>query len=391
MIILKVTNVKLGIDIRHLSRGYSGGIAEYTINLLDALVRNFPEETFKLFSSGRYPPDIANKWLMHKNISLHHLALPNRFLDPTSRLLAIPSVDKFIGGVDVFLSPHFLLTALSDKCRRVMIIHDLSFVRYPEFFSVRDRLWHWLMSPKTQVKLADVVVSVSDSTKRDLISIWRIDRNKIHTVYPGIAQFAEHTSINYARLVADRYNLPDNFILALSVIEPRKNYVSLIRAFEVFKTAHPDTSKDLGLVIAGPLSKRSDEVSRAVKSSLFSKAIFLPGFIDEKDKAAIYRLAKVFVYPSVFEGFGFPPLEAMAAGIPVIVSARASLPEIVANAALCVDPYDISALASAIMTMLEDTEARDFLVNAGLNRAASFSWDQAAQRIYHLCSQAAAS
>lgn len=375
--------MKVGIDIRHLSARQNGGIAEYTINLIDNLSALYPNTEFKIFSAGRSIPNIASRWQKKENILLKHFNLPNRFLDSALRFSKKPFIDNLLGGVDVFLSPHFLLTSLSSRCPHVLVMHDLSFIRFPELFSLSDKIWHGLMNPRNQVFKADHIIAVSHSTKKDLINIWNIPESKINVVHSGIdPSFTDIISQdNRKEMVRGKYNLPANFILALSAVEPRKNHVNLIRAFTELKKRHIGFTKDVFLVIAGSYSK-NNKIFQEAKSSPYKDSILFTGFIDAKDKPFIYDLARIFVYPSLFEGFGFPPLEAMSRGIPTIVSSRSSLPEITDDAAVNVDPYNISALALVMKELFEDENIRQFLSKKGKIKAAEYNWNKTASAVY---------
>ncbi len=381
----------VGIDIRHLAARRSGGIAGYTVHLVDYLSKVFPNTTFKLFSAGRSSSFAENIWLKKSNIVLKHINVPNRFLDPSLRFLKIPHIDRFMGGVDVFLSPHFLLTALSVSCPRVLVIHDLSFVRFPELFSRQDKLWHGLMDPKSQAQKAARIVAVSLATKKDLINIWGISSKKIEVIYSGIeASFLDRLAQSEEKEeIKKKYNLPERFILALSVIEPRKNYINLIKAFEILKSSQNKSIENLSLVIAGPLVHGAATTIAAAKRSPLSSRIIFTDFIEEKDKPLVYDLSDIFVYPSIFEGFGFPPLEAMARGIPTIVSNRSSLPEITGEAALSIDPYNISALAGAMGRLLEDIDAHSFLKQKGRDKAKTYDWNNTAKQVHFILEQTA--
>ena len=374
----------IGVDIRHLLASQEGGIAQYTVCLLDKLIEKFPASTFKLFYSGRKISAIAKRWEEKNNVVIRHLKLPNRFLDPAFKFLSYPKIDQLIGGLDVFLSPHFLLTPLSVACPRVLVIHDLSFERFPGFFSHRDLLWQNFMHPKSQAQHADAIISVSGSTRRDLMAIWGIDGGKIKVVYPGIGFISDgrKNNIQEHEKIIKKYSLPENFILALSVIEPRKNYNGLIMAFELFDEISFPKNKNISLVIAGPKPKSAREVVLAVGRSKLRDRIFLPGFIDEADKACLYAAARIFVYPSFFEGFGFPPLEAMALGTPTVVSNRSSLPEIVGDAAIAIDPHNISEMARIMAELFADDNVRNILSEKGKIKALEYEWGRTAEQIY---------
>ncbi len=414
--------MNIGIDIRVLARGIRTGVEEYTINLLSRLLslparnttpaRQFYDQggghsvanrkqeiNYKLFYNAYRKVELNYPWLALDNVYLKSYKIPNRFFFIGARYLNGPKIDKLLGGVDVYFNPHFFVAPLSRGCRKVITFHDLSFEHHPEFFSKRKRLWQkLLMNTKKEAEKADKIIAVSNSTKGDLINLYGIDSDKIKVVYSGVAKRFKPLSVilkepirateescgsfsgfftgvqNY-KAVKKKYNLPDKFILYFGTIEPRKNIVGIIKAFELLKK-----DKSLKLVIAGAKGWLYSDIFKAAKNSKRSQDIFFTGFVDDKDKPFLYNLAELFVYPSFFEGFGFPPLEAMACGLPTIVSCNSSLPEVVGKAALMVDPANIDELAWAMEIALTDNELRKRLIEAGIKRAEKFSWQKCAEK-----------
>jgi glycosyltransferase involved in cell wall biosynthesis len=178
--------------------------------------------------------------------------------------------------------------------------------------------------------------------------------------------------------VAQKYHLPKRFILYFGTIEPRKNIVGLIKAFELLKEKNKDF-KNACLVIAGGKGWLFRDIFEAAEKSKYAKQIIFTGFVSPEDKVYLYNLAELFVYPSFFEGFGFPPLEAMACGVPTITSNTSSLPEIAGEAALMIDPYDVEELAWAMEEILSDGNLSKELGKRSLDRAKMFSWDKCAE------------
>jgi glycosyltransferase involved in cell wall biosynthesis len=282
----------------------------------------------------------------------------------------------------------------------MMIFYDLSFLRFPEFFSGSKRLWHGFMSPKKQAQKADLIVAISESTKQDLVDFYGIEPRRIKVIYPGIDEkFKIIYNQEILSRVSRRYNLPEKFVLYFGTIEPRKNILGLIKAFENIKKEKngkileidwqgfegfvrgrkekPFDYSRLKLVIAGTKGWLCDEVLRAAKNSEFKDDIVFTGFVAEEDKPYLYNLADVFVYPSFFEGFGLPPLEAMACGVPTVVSHKSSLPEVVGDSAIMIDPQNVDELSFAIKEILENQELNNYLRKRGVERAKRFNWDKA--------------
>jgi glycosyltransferase involved in cell wall biosynthesis len=252
------------------------------------------------------------------------------------------------------------------------------------------------MNTKQEAKKADKIMADSFSTKEDLVNIYKIDPAKIKVVYLGVSKDFKPIKKDNPQLkrVRKKYSLPASpsggpkpFILYFGTIEPRKNLILLIKAFEalkektIWKGFEGDVFSDLKLVIAGAKGWLYKDIFKEVENSKYKKDIIFTGFVDDKDKPHLYNLANLFVYPSFFEGFGFPPLEAMACGVPTIVSNASSLPEIVGDGAVMIDPYNVDELAFAIRKVLEDKDLRENLIKKGLKQAKKFSWDKTAQEV----------
>lgn len=268
--------------------------------------------------------------------------------------------------------PNVRLMPLNPMSPLVAVAHDLSYERFPELYSWQRRVWHRLVRARYLLQSADHVVAVSEATAGDVRSLYGVSENRVSVVYSGVPGAGEVSS--KARAVAKaRYNLPEQFVLYLGTLEPRKNVVSIIRAFDVI--AH-SVSHDL--VIAGSPGWLMKEFNKALAGVKHRSRIHVTGFIREQDKMALYELADLFVYPSLYEGFGFPPLEALLNGTPVVTSLNSALPEVVGEWATLIDPYDRSELALVMKELLNDLPE----VSEEDKRAIreKYSWDEAARQ-----------
>jgi glycosyltransferase involved in cell wall biosynthesis len=289
------------------------------------------------------------------------------------------SLDKLLGGVDIFLIPNFLFFNLSKNAKRILIVHDLSFEIYPEFFTGKSRLWHYLINPKKICQQADIIIAISENTKEDIINLYDIDPEKIKVIHQGLNEiFLNQISDEEKKSAIRKYNLPKNYIFYLGNLEPRKNVTSLIAAFEKINDLN------LHLVIAGGSAWKYKKIYNLARQSKAKDRIKFLGYIDHKDKPALYSLAKIFVYPSIYEGFGLPPLEAMACGTPVITSHNSSLVEVVGPAGLLIDPNNINDLTQAIQSLLTDPKLLNQLKDRGSNQVKKFNWPKAAQNILNI-------
>ncbi|OGN09670.1 MAG: hypothetical protein A3J46_01620 [Candidatus Yanofskybacteria bacterium RIFCSPHIGHO2_02_FULL_41_11] len=370
----------IGIDIRILGNPVKSGIEEYAENLIPHLIREGKDLQFKLFYSSSKNSLPKYDWLSNTNVKLYEFNYPNNLLFTSSRFFNRPFIDKMIGGADIFFFPHFFISSLSPSCKRVTTFHDLSYLHFPEFLTLRKKIWHNLqMKPEWQARFSDKVIAVSESTKNDLINFYKIDPARIEVIYSGIGL---RLNLNQERFNLNKFkaqkNLPDRFILFLSKLEPRKNAVGVIRAFDNLKT---DLKyKDVGLVIAGSSGWLSEDIFKKANRSKYKNQIIFTGQVSNEERFLYYRAADIFIYPSFFEGFGFPPLEAMSCGTPVITSQNSSLPEVVNSSAVIIDPFNMSELELWITKLLDDKNLFNLMAKKGIDQASKFNWRNTATR-----------
>ncbi len=368
-----------------MDKHYSG-VSEYTFNLLNHLLAQDTDSDYALFYNSWHNIENRMPKFTSSRVKISHSSYPNKIFNYLlQKTLQQPKVDEIVGGVDIFLSPHINFLALSPYCKKVITIHDLSFLRYPEFFSRRKNFWHRTIRVEKLIARFDKIVAVSENTKNDLIELCGVAPEKIQVIYSGLASEYKVLDKTYSGLAAVRakYDLPEKFILYLGNIEPRKNIAGLIRAYNTLRVEHPELS-DLKLIIAGATGWRIKDTFNELNASPYIADIKFLGYIDRADKVYLYNLAQLFVYPSFYEGFGFPPLEAMACGTPVLTSNISSLPEIVADAAITIDPNNINAIAEAMAEILTNNELRADLIGRGLERVKEFDWNKTAQEYLEL-------
>jgi glycosyltransferase involved in cell wall biosynthesis len=354
----------------------SGGIGRYTKGLVTTLARLDTTHQYRLlttkdasladlqlfnnyanFSHCRYP--LAERWM---TIGWHRFYLP------------IP-VEWFAGEVDLFHSPNFILPP-TRHAKTLLTVHDLSFMRHPQGAWPSLRNWLNKVVPRSLAR-ADHVLADSEHTKRDLIELFSLSADNITVVGAGVEpRFQLLTDITQRDAVRARYRLPEKFILGLGTLEPRKNFVGLIQAFEdspVRETHH--------LVIGGGKGWLYEEIFATAAASPMAERIHLIGFVADEDLPLLYNLADVFAYPSHYEGFGIPVIEAMACGTPVVCADNSCLPEVAGQAAMLVKATDKAALAAALYTLVTDMTARQQAIERGLQQARQFTWEAAAQRL----------
>lgn len=368
----------IGIDIRVLGSDTKSGVEEYTENLLAHMLSLDKNIKFKLFHSSLRNDLKKYDWMNLPNVEVFSFRFPNKLLFSLSRLFNWPQVDKFIGGADVFFSPHFLLASLSSDCKRVTTFHDLSYIRFREFFSWRRNIWHkFQIRPSSWSNPSDKIIAVSQSTKKDLIERYDFSSNKTKVIYSGISKSIFRPQESQLDLFRKEHNLPNHFILFMGKLEPRKNISGLIRSFNLLKGLCE--FKDLNLVIVGSPGWLYKNIYREAKNSPYKNNIIFENYIKDEDRKFYYSLASLFIYPSFFEGFGFPPLEAMVCGTPVIASFNSSLPEVVGDGGILVDPHNVVDISESIKSILSDSGLRERLVRNGLKRVDNFSWEKCAR------------
>lgn len=348
------------------------GVEEYTIGFVKRLLEQDSENYYVLFFNSFKKIEGDLSWLEgKKNVEIRNYGFPNKLLNFSMWFFGWPRIDVMLGGIDTFFAPNISFIALSKSCRFVLTVHDLSFERFPQHFSPKRRLWHFLLNPRKLCKRADKILAVSESTKFDLLSIYGIDKDKVEVMAPLIDYefFLSKKLTKSEKLkIKKKYKLPEKFILFLGTIEPRKNIISVLRAFESLR-CRKRTDKNLKLVIAGSLGWSYKNILEAIEKSDFRKDIVLTGFVDDQDKPAIYGLAETFVYVSFFEGYGFPPAEAMASGVPVVTSSCSSMPEVVGDAAILVDPYRPFDVVLALEILFSEKDVYNGYIRKGIARA----------------------
>jgi glycosyltransferase involved in cell wall biosynthesis len=366
--------MRLAIDLRSIiaSSEKISGVENYTLNLFN----NFknPRIDYLPFYNSFEKRDLHKALKIHRDIKISQI--PNKILN-LSLKFGFPKFEQLYGDFDCLFMPDLRPFAIDNKTKLAITVHDLSPVIDPEFYSLKRRLWHKVLSYSSSFKRANIIFAVSEYTKSDLVNFFNLEPNKIKVVYPGIDHNIFNTALDQRlkHKVKEKYFLPDKFILAISTIEPRKNIAALIEAFENIADA------EVFLIIAGRLGWLYSETIARVNNSPKKDKIKLLGYVNEQDKPYLISQATMLCYPSFYEGFGFQPLEAFACGVPVITSAKTSMPEVCAEAALYIEPQHIEELVAAINSILQDQTLKQNLVKKGLLRAQQFSWEKCANEI----------
>jgi glycosyltransferase involved in cell wall biosynthesis len=366
--------VRIAIDARKLQ---DYGIGTYVRNLLKQLARQ-DHATEYILLCREHDRGIAPE-------------LGPNFRAVAERSRAYSVREQFAVPLDLrreraalFRAPHYVLPPLT-PCRSVVTIHDCIHLRFPQYLPSRIGYAYARAAMWTAIHRAARIITVSEASKRDILRYFQIPESRIDVIYNAIDdRFWVPPDPDQMERVRERYQLNAPFILYAGNIKPHKNLERLIEAFHLLR--HDEALKDVQLLIIGDEISKYAMLRRAVHRHKLHKHVRFFGFVSNETLAALYRLAAVFVFPSLYEGFGLPPLEAMASGTPVITSNVSSLPEVVGDAALMIDPYEPSAIADAMRRVLADPDLRASLRAKGLARAREFSWERSIKRvrdIYH--------
>jgi glycosyltransferase involved in cell wall biosynthesis len=372
--------VRIGLDVSSVAGQRTGG-GRYAYQLARGLAAVDRKNRYLLYPTFYY--------LVHPE---HRLApLPEarnmrtalRWLPPelVTYLWRVDRPDAFkerlLGGVDLVHSTTYCAPLFRSRRKRLVVtIYDLTFVTHPEYH-LPANVAHCLEGTRLAIERADMLIAISESVRRDLIERMHAPAERIVVTPlaadPRLARVTDPTVLDRARR---RYRLPERFVLFLGAMEPRKNLLRLIEAWAALK---PAVRRETALVVAGAQGWLNDSVRARVETLELADRVHLAGYVEDEDLAALYSLATVFAYPSLWEGFGLPVLEAMACGTPVLTSDISSLPEVAGAAAVLVPPTDVEAIADGLLRLLEDAALRADLTERGRRQAGSFSWERCAR------------
>jgi glycosyltransferase involved in cell wall biosynthesis len=351
----------IGVDASRLSVSQRTGTEHYTYEVLKAMGRIAPDEAIRLYLNAEALPDGIDLPWETRSIPFPrlwtHARLSHEMAQHPPALLWIPA------HVVPLIHP-----------RSVVTIHDLGYIHVPEAHPVKQRR---MLESTTRwsVGVASHIIAISETTKRDLVQHYDVSPAKISVAPHGVSdRFRRPTGAEIAEVRA-RLNLPEQFILGVGTIQPRKNYAGLARIIARMRADELPRK----LVLAGKPGWMSDQVLEQIGRIDQHGDVIVLGYVDDRDLPALYAAAEVVAFPSHYEGFGLPALEAMRCGTPVVVSNRGALPEVVGAAGLVVDPDDEEAFADELMMLASDSELRHIYSVRGLEHAAQFTWERTAQ------------
>ncbi|MCA1603653.1 MAG: glycosyltransferase family 4 protein [Acidobacteria bacterium] len=358
-----------GIPLREIKTG----VGHYTFELAKSLALSSPNDQFEVISPYNF--------LSLTESENRKEALPPNFhatkvkVNTLNRLWWTVGLPRYIKekSLSLFHGTNYDIP-LWKGCPTVLTIHDLSVLRYPETHKTRH-VWRARRRLPLMARTATLIVTHSESIRHEVIGHFGLPREKVVAVPAAARSIFSPQSAEQTVEVRKRLGVEDEFLLFVGTIEPRKNLLSLIHAYaEVIRA----TGQRPQLVVAGKEGWLSDEIHARLRDSGLVERVRFTGYLSDSDLRALYSSCRIFVYPSIYEGFGLPPLEAMACGAPVIASRIPSIREVVGPVGSLVDPDDVAGLAQSITDLLADENKRRNLASAGLERAKTFSWNNAA-------------
>lgn len=379
---LLLQKMRIAVNTIFLQNGQLEGYGHYANEILSRMVRQHPEHEFIFLFDRAYD----QKFVYAENIT--PLVVPPQARHPLAFKywydVAAPMVLRR-KKADVWLQP-FGFASLTSSIPQVLLVHDLAFRHYPQFLPWYHRQYYQLFTAAF-LKKARTVVTVSDFTKSDILEKYPVPAAKIQVVEGAARNIFAPVSWQEKEEVKESYSDGKEYFLFTGGIHPRKNLLNLLKAFSLFKKWQHSNMK---LLVAGRLAWSYDEVLDKLKTYRYRNDVVLLDYLPEEQLARLTAAAYALVYPSYFEGFGLPLLEAMQSGVPVITSNTSSMPEVGGDAALYADPADPDAIAKHMLHIYRDESLRSRLVEAGKEQAARFSWDNSAEQLWQTISLAAA-
>ncbi len=370
-----MTKLRIAIDASTIST--QGGPRTYVLGLLDALFRIDSVNDYVIFYNdpvhlGRFP-------------QAREIVLPGR--NPLARLwrehVLLPLACRR-EKVNLLHCPKSAIPYFS-PCPVVVTLHDLIPIKHPETEKFAAQVY-WRLQIPIAAKRSNFIITDSEYARQEIIDDFKIEPERIKATMLGFnPAMLEQRNAEEGRTILNSYGLPDGYILYVGTIQPRKNIDSLIEAYALLRKDNKETPK---LVIVGRKGWLYDRLFNRIMELGLAEEVLFTGFVPDEELPFIYDSALVFAYLSLFEGFGLPPLEAMACGVPVVVSNTTSLPQVVGDAGFSVMPTDVVAITTALKKVLYNSQLADAMREKGLERARSFSWEKCAQETLEVYSAA---
>ena len=365
--------MRIGLDGYPLSEPRTG-VGHYTFELAHALALTHPADQFELVS----PKSFASVAAVVSVANLSFINAKSSSLRGHWWSVGLPLYARR-ARLDLFHGTNFELP-LWQRRRTVLTIHDLSALIYPELHRPRLARRARVRLPLA-AKMASAIITPTEAIKREVCSRFRLKPDKVSAIHEAPRKFFRPVPLDETTEIRKRLEIKEDFLLFVGTLEPRKNLLTLLKAFDQILR---HSSRRPQLVVAGGEGWLMDQTFSFMKESGISQHLRLTGYLDDEELRALYSSCQAFIYPSLYEGFGLPPLEAMACGAPVVASRIPALQETLGDVAVLIEPADVEGLARAIIDILENGDGRLALTSAGLNHAAKFSWEKAANQTYEI-------
>lgn len=366
------------IDVSYLQKNRAG-YGHHTGELLDVLFEYDKDNRYKLFGWSYSIDKEAIYSYKNSNIQINISRIPGFIKRVYFNRFRFPDIKFFVGDFDIYHSTEPLAPPVRDK-KLIITIHDLAYKKFPKFFEKNVLGWDKFIIKN--IHRADAIIVPSQNTKKDVMEFFKIPEEKINVVYlPINKKYFSIPEDNIVAGVRKKYNIEFPYVLFVGTIEPRKNIKTLIKAFEEF---HQSKKSDLNLVLVGKKGWMYQDILKSIVQSSFSNKIHILDYVPLEDLVVLYRLAKFFVYPSVYEGYGVPVIEAMACGLPVLTSESSSIQEIAKDVAIFFNPADVEELKEAMLSIDENESLRVKISQKGLERIKCFDRKVAAEKILNI-------
>lgn len=370
--------VAIGIDYTPAYE-QGAGIGRSVRGLVSALAIVDADTDYRLFIAGAsnqnlppslapnfryYPSRISPKWWAR---IWHRAQIPYR-------------VEYILGKIGLYHATDFVLPPIHKQTKSIVTIHDLSYIRVPETASPSLKKYLDVVVPRS-IALATHVHAVSETTRQDIITLYNTPPEKVSVIFNAVE--SRFKPVDISKAILTKYHIPDApYIISVGTVQPRKNYSRLVKSLVQLCRKH-----DVHLVIAGGRGWLEDEFYATIQQTGMTDYVHVTGFVADEDLPALYSGAICMAYPSLYEGFGIPVLEAMACGVPVLTSTTSSLPEVAGDSAILVNPYDIDAIQDGLERLISDQDLRETLSQKGLSQAQKFTWEQSARQLKRLYTQ----
>lgn len=366
--------MRIAVNTRFLLKDYLEGYGFFIHETFRRIVLAHPEHEFIFLFDRPY----ENEFIFAPNVTPVVIGPPARhpLLWKLWYDYKVPAVLRKYKA-DVFVSPDGFLS-LRTKIPQCVVIHDLSFLHYPSFVKKSHLIYFKNQLPKIAQR-AKRIATVSDFSKQDIVKHYGVDANKVDIVYSAVKQGYAPVSSEIRDAIKEKYTGGREYFIYVGSIHPRKNLMNLLKAFSVFKKK---MKSNMQLVIAGRLAWKFDEFTEGLKTYKYRNDVHLLGYLPQQELIYLTASAYALVYPSLFEGFGVPPLEAMNCEVPVITSSVSSIPEISGEAALFANPGSYEDIADKMMLLYKDEQLRSSLITKGKEQAKKYSWDQTAALLW---------